>query len=141
MKKINSQLTDYGIYIDHPHCIIVALHNGKSEASLIKSELVTHERFEGEGSDKTRSIDQTGGRQKQHQNKLNNEFRKFCKAITAQIHNANRILIMGPSDAKFELQKEIRKTKNLRGVFEEVKPTDKMSKGEVMRFVKKNFAD
>ena len=140
MKKNNSQLTDFGIYIDHTHCIIVTLHDGKSEAVEIKSNIVPQKRFKGEGSDKTHSVDHTGDKQMQHQNKLNNEFRKFCNSIAAQIHSANRILIIGPSDAKFELRNAIKDVKTLSKVFEETKTTNKMTKTEIVRFMKNNFA-
>lgn len=92
---------------------------------------------------KTNEIDVSGdsnaGRQKHIQNKGNEHFKKFCKSIIAKLEKAHRILVFGPSGAKFELQKEIKNTKSLMHVSEELLVTDKMQKNEALLFVNNHF--
>ena len=139
MKK-NTQVIDYGIYIDHLHAFLVSINNDVVETLEFKTDVGHRDRFPGEGTTKTKEGNHVTSRESKHQDKLNEDFIKFCKSIIEKIDNANRILVMGPSTAKFELQKEIRNTKHLEGVFEELKTTDKMSENEILSFVKDHFS-
>jgi hypothetical protein len=129
MKK-EKKFIDYGIYIDHKQSFIVSLNN------------VLCEEFMNEET-KTNEVDASGssdaGRQQHIQNKTNEQLKKFCKSIIAKLERAHRILIFGPSRTKFELQKEIKNTKSLMHVSEELLVTDKMKKDEALRFVNNHF--
>src|SRR5215831_20680863 len=103
MNKKIIQRIDYGIYIEQNHAILVSIQNGITEETDLLSQIISRERFQGETSDKINpAVGRSDNRDRQHQNKLNTELKKFCKGIVAQLKNANRILIFGPSESKFE---------------------------------------
>lgn len=128
--RIEKNFIDYGIYIDHKQSFIISLNN------------LLHEEFIKEET-KTNEADVSGAsnadRQKHIQNKSNEHLKKFCKSIIARLEKAHKVLIFGPSGTKFELQKEIKNTKSLMHVSEELLVTDKMKREEALLFVRKYF--
>jgi hypothetical protein len=128
--KTEKNFIDYGIYIDQKQSFIISLNN------ILFGEFMNEETITNE-IDASKGLDT--GRQKHIQNKNNEQLKKFCKSIIAKLDKAHRILIFGPSQAKFELQKEIKNTRSLIHVSEELLVTDKMKKEEALRFVNDHF--
>lgn len=123
-KEVN--VIDYGIYIDHNHSYIIAINNSGNELSTIDE--IKEIKSSNTNDNKTQSS---------HAQNHNNEMeKKFCKLIMESIINAKNILIFGPSEAKFELQKEIVQSKQLKDIKEELAVTDKMQSDEALRYTK-----
>jgi len=57
-----------------------------------------------------------------------------------RLRDAERILICGPGEAKFELEKEIKKSKELSARIVGIKPADKMTERQILAKVKVFFA-
>lgn len=125
--KTENNFIDYGVYIDHKRSFIIAL------------DRVMHEQLAAEETIESDSTYSKSNNEERIQNHKNEQLRKFCKAIIEKLLNAHSITIFGPSTAKFELQKEIRETKLLKNISEELLVTDKMTYGEALQFVKDHF--
>lgn len=125
--KTESNFINYGIYIDHQRSFIIAL------------DRVMHEQFAAEETVENDTAYAKSNNEEHIQNHKNEQLRKFCKAIIEKLENVHSITVFGPSTAKFELQKEIRETKHLKNITEELLVTDQMKEGEALRFVKDHF--
>ncbi len=129
--KTEKNFIDYGIYVDHKQSYIITLSH------------VVHEQFLEEYTEEFKGTYNLGDsdetRQVHIQNHKNEQLKKFCKAIVAQIVTPHHILVFGPSGTKFELQKEIKETKQLHGVAEELLVTDVMDKDAAVRFVTNHY--
>src|SRR4051812_43630410 len=122
--KTTHDFINYGIYIDHKRSFIIALNN------------VIHEELLQENSGKKRNGDFT--KRKQLQSKGSNEnIKNFCKSIIARLEKAHRLLIFGPAESKYHLQKEIKDSKKIHHISEELLVTDSMEKEEALWFVNK----
>ena len=129
--KVEKNYIDYGIYIDRKHAYIVMLNHVVHEA-LIKEEVVDNEGILPRST-------KINMQQVHLQNDRNEQLKKFCKLVMAKLVNAHSLLIFGPSEAKYELQKEIRNGRSLRHVTEKLLVTDVMSKDEAIRFAQDNY--
>jgi len=66
-------------------------------------------------------------------------LKKYCKSIIGKLDKAHSILIFGPSETKFELQKALRDDNSLKQINEELLVTDVMDKDAALRYVEKHF--
>ena len=124
--KIEKNYIDYGIYIDHKKAFLISIDKEVHEETLDNDE---------EGFD-TRIFTE----EQSNQNRNNEILKKFCKNIITRLRQVHRVFIFGPSEAKYELQKEILATKSimLEGR-EELATTDKMTMKEAKSFALKHF--
>jgi TPP-dependent 2-oxoacid decarboxylase len=125
--KSEKNFIDYGIYVDRKQSFIISLNHNTHEEVIGEENEEIEERAEG-----STALHQ--------QNRDNELLKKYCKSIIKRITHAHNILVFGPSVSKFELQKEIRETAELKLVNEELLTTDSMNKEEALRFVKKHYA-
>lgn len=116
--KTRKDFINYGIYIDHKKSFIIALNN------VIHEECI-------EGSNGNNEI------KKRLHVKNNENIKNFCKSIIGKLDQAHRLLIFGPAESKYQLQKEIKDSKVIHHISEELLVTDKMEKEEALWFVKK----
>ena len=139
MKK-NLKNNRYGIWIDRKKAVIFCVDGeGKLTHDTLNSGLGVNSRFRGEVSDKTGLFGQTLNRESKVQQKDNQDFQKFLKGVVSRLENVNGILIMGPGDGRFELEKEILKKKSLASTWRENKPADKMKITEIKQVVCDHF--
>lgn len=127
--KTEKNFIDYGIYIDRKQSFIISLNH------VIHEELISEDIEENGHS----GAEHASSNQENIQNSQNEQLKKFCKNIIAKIENAHHILIFGPSVSKFELQKEIKNTKRLKEVTEELIVTDNMDKNRALQYAIDHF--
>ncbi len=131
MKKSNNH-SRYAIWIDRRHAMI--LKSGPDNISSyleIESEIANRERFGGETTNKTGMLGISLAPEKRIQAKTNNQVHQFVKKVTAELKNANAILILGSGDTRFELQHAIQKSKQLQGNWIENKSSKKITRREL----------
>ena len=128
MKKTISTKYPWLVWIDHRKAVL--LHTD-SEGHILSEEMDSHlgvrERFHGEGSDKTGLFGQSLNRQKSDQGHENHQFQAFLKTVLSKFEKPESITILGPGDARFELQNLIEKDKTLQGIPVVTKAADKMT--------------
>lgn len=126
MKKQNSR-NPYLVWIDHRKAIVV--HAG-SEGAIAEQTFLTnleeHQRFSGEGSDKTGLFGHSIDHQHQQQSREEHHFQKFLDGLVDGLNHPDSILILGPGDARFALENTIQGNKSMQGVHIENRPASKM---------------
>jgi hypothetical protein len=131
MKKPNSR-NPYLVWIDHRKAIVV---HGGSEGAIAEqtflSNLDERQRFNGEGSDKTGMFGQYLDHQQQEQFKKEHHFQKFLDGLVDQLDHPDSILILGPGDARFELENTLQRSKSMKHIHIENRPADKMLSHEL----------
>ncbi|GAC1381321.1 MAG: hypothetical protein NVSMB45_05960 [Ginsengibacter sp.] len=128
--KTEKNYIDYGIYIDRKKSFVIALNHVVHE-SILSEDMIENPET-GTNSDH-------GNRQENAQNHANEELKKFCKLIISKLEHPHHILVFGPSTTKFQLQKEIQNSKELKFVGEELLVTDNMEKEAAVQYVKDHF--
>jgi len=65
---------------------------------------------------------------------------KYYEQVITTIQNADSIFIMGPGEAKLELEKKIKNNKELLKKLLKVETADKMTRNQMVAYVKEFFA-
>ncbi len=121
---------DYGIYIDRKHAFIVSLNHMQHE-QFISEDVLDNE----EGVHADRKTEQ----QEHIQNRAHEYLIKMCRSVATQLKHPNSIVIFGPSNSKYVMQKEISDSPEFKNVHIELRTTDVMNKNEAIHYVKDQF--
>ena len=128
MKKTMQTKFPWLVWVDHRKAILM---HTDAEGHILSEEMQSHmgdrERFHGEGSSKTGLFGQSLSHQKNDQERENNHFKAFLKTVVMKFEKPESILILGPGDARFELQNMIEAEKTLKGIPVVNKAADKMT--------------
>ena len=124
-----------GIWIDQHKAVVVYLENGEERVIKLLSQLPT----------RTTSYD----RQFQHgdQNNIypestieyNKHLYKFYRKVAYAVDDAENVFIFGPDTARYELKKEMNKTKDRYAKIRGVERAHKMTEEEIIKKVKSFF--
>ena len=137
-----------GIWIDHKKAVIVT--KKQTERSYEEDVELAVTQI---SSDVERKVRLAGGSRTRNtpwgpqevavdskiQARQNQQLKKFYHRIIEGITDADKILIMGPGEAKLELKKEIEKTKALIPKIVGVHISDKMTTNQIAAKVKSYF--
>jgi hypothetical protein len=139
MKKNNIK-NRYAIWIDHRKAIMLCADAG---GNLTEEDLISpvgHSgKFAGEGTNKINSSGHIVSNESHRQHKEENDFNGFLKYIVSKLNMPEGLLILGPGDARHELQNEVEKEKSLKGLNLESRPADKMTDHELTVAMKEYF--
>ena len=139
MKKINIK-NRYAIWIDHHKAIMLCADAGGNltEEDMI-SPLSFSGKYFGEETNKINSSGHIVSNESHRQHKEENDFNGFLKHIVAKLNQPEGMLILGPGDARHELQNAVEKEKSLKGLILENRPADKMNEFELTSAMKAYF--
>jgi stalled ribosome rescue protein Dom34 len=118
---------EIGLWIDHRSAVIVIIQDGQEEIKEIKSNMEKKVRFKDDfafGEDL---------RDRQFQNHLNS----YYDEVIEYMRDAERILILGPGEAKGELEKRIEHHGIKAKV--QVEAADKMTENQISAKVREHF--
>jgi stalled ribosome rescue protein Dom34 len=125
-----------GLWIDHKQAYVISDQDGIVE--VIPSQIEPPAHYSG-GT-------QLGGKQNR---KADTEFRKsdrfrlqlkkYYQQVISALKDANSILIMGPGEAKIEFEKALMKYKSLQNRVLKVETADKMTKNQMVAYVRKFY--
>ncbi|HLF27713.1 MAG TPA: hypothetical protein VJG32_15370 [Anaerolineae bacterium] len=122
---------EVGLWIDHRETVIVIVTDEGEEIRRITSNMEKHVRFSS-GSSEDGSAEDV--RDRQFANRLN----AYYADVIACIRDANSILILGPGEAKTELEKRLENEK-LDGHILGVETVDKMTERQISAKVRQRF--
>jgi hypothetical protein len=138
-----------GIWVDHKKAVIVTKkqpersYEENVEISVTQISSNVERKVRLSGGSRTRNtpwgpqevaVDgKIEARQKQ-------QLRKFYQQIVESINDADKIMIMGPGEAKLELKKEVGKSKALIHKIVDLYTSDKMTDNQIAAKVKSYFA-
>jgi len=121
---------DVVLWIDHRHAVIAAVSGGAEEMRHVQSGVEKHVRFsasEGGSED---------GRDRRFEGHLN----RYYDDVIAAIRDARSILILGPGEAKHEVEKRLRDT-GLGNRLVAVETVDKMTDHQIAAEARKRFRE
>lgn len=125
-----------GLWIDHKQAYLIWNEDGKVE--VIPSRIEPPAHYSG-GT-------QLGGKQNQkadiearRSDRFRLQINKYYQQVMTAIKDASSIFVMGPGEAKVEFQKVIKKSKDLQKRLLKVETTDKMTKNQMIAYVRKFY--
>ena len=125
-----------GLWIDHKQAYLIWNEEGKVE--VIASSIEPPAHYSG-GT-------QLGGKQNQKadmeargSDRFRLQIKKYYQQVMTALKDASSIFIMGPGEAKVEFQKAIRKSKDLQKRLLKVETADKMTKNQMIAYVRKFY--
>lgn len=121
-----------GIWIDHKEAFVVFVGEGAEEMKRMESGMESHVRFSG------RSASQEGSADDQRDQQFAAHLGKYYDRVISHVRDAESILILGPGEAKGELEKRLA-GKGLGGRIVGVETVDKMTDHQIAAKVREHF--
>lgn len=125
---------ELGLWIDHRQAVIVTVaHKGSAEKEEIKhitSAMEKHVRFSGNSSE--------GSPEDQQDRRFEKHLHQYYAEVIAAIRDADSIWILGPGEAKGELEKRLADTK-LNSRIVGIEPVDKLTEPQIVAKVREYF--
>lgn len=130
-----------GIWIDTKQAKIIHLEGDKNTIDVILSEIETKEREDGENGNQGRFGDQYIDPEKHKHNKLNEQTKAYLKRILLALKVNTSFVVFGPSTMKFQLEKDVKEDKALKGRLDGVKTADSMTDNQMVAWVRDFYTD
>ena len=120
-----------GVWIDHRKAVIAFVSDKDEEIKTIESDMEQHVRFAGGAAEFTG--------EDMRDRRFANHLDKYYDEVIACIRDADSILIMGPGEAKGELQKRL-EGQSLGAHIVGIETFDKLTDRQVAAMVRQHFA-
>ncbi len=121
---------ELGLWIDHSEAVIAIASGEESDVTRIKSHMEKHTRFTAG----TRGVAGEDNRDRRFANHL----QQFYDEVISSIRDADSILILGPGEAKGELQNRL-EALHLGGRVVGVETSDKLTDRQILAKVREHF--
>jgi stalled ribosome rescue protein Dom34 len=122
---------EVGVWIDHRKTVIVSVTDNGEETSLIGSGMEKHVRYSGSP--------QEDSAEDQRDKRFTGHLNKYYDDIVSRIRDAESILILGPGEAKVELEHRL-ESEALGGRIVGIETVDKMTDRQIAAKVRQYFA-
>jgi hypothetical protein len=126
-----------GLWIDHKQAFLI--WHDRKKVEVIPSNLEPRTYHSG-GARIGGRYNQSVDSELRYNDRYNNQLSKYYAQVISTIQNADSIFIMGPGEAKLELEKAIKKHKALIKKLLGTETADKMTKNQMVARVKKFFS-
>jgi hypothetical protein len=131
-------MNNIGLWIDHKKAILVIQSEEGEEVQTIESGVGRHVPYRGGTHSRAPYSAQYQQGEDQLDNKFNEHLNKFYGKIITHLRTAKSVFILGPGEAKRELEKRITHEK-LRAQIVGVETADKMTDRQISTKVRKYF--
>jgi hypothetical protein len=119
-----------GIWIDHERAIIVFASQDHVKTQTLESRVEGHPRYGGQ---------QDGGGEKKYEERHRQHLDRYYDDVIRHVADAEELLILGPGEAKLELEERLGRSKaNPRRTIE-IETTDKLTDPQLVAKVKAHF--
>ena len=122
-----------GLWIDHKQAYIN--WQGEDNLQIIPSNVEPKVPFSG-GSRIGGLYNQNLGKELRFNDRFEHQLHEYYEKVVSMIHGAEYIFIMGPGEAKKELERELKKHKGLGKHVLKVETADKMTEHQIVARVK-----
>jgi stalled ribosome rescue protein Dom34 len=127
-----------GLWIDHRKAVIVSIENDVVVTHVIESNMEKHIRFSS-GTRTNAAIKSQGPASEDSRDRqFGDHLTKYYEKIKFIINDADSIWIIGPGEAKIELENYL-KSHTLHGIITGVEPSDKMTDNQIASKVRDYF--
>lgn len=124
-----------GLWIDHKQAYAIWYDDGKVE--VIPSQIEPPAHYSG-GTRLGGKLNSRADTELRHNDRFKLQLHKYYQQVISALKRADLIFIMGPGEAKIELEKAIKKNKDLQRRILKVETAAKMTKNQMVAYVK-NF--
>jgi len=128
-----------GIWIDHEKAFIVSMIGGEEKINKIESQVESHIKALGGSRSTTPYGPQDVSAERKLEARRKQHLHKYYLKLINEIKDAQKIYIFGPGNAKIELEKELKKSKELAPKIVAVEAADKMTEGQMAAKVREFF--
>src|SRR5512143_2485586 len=122
---------EVGLWIDHRKAVLVFVTDEGEETRVISSEMEKHVRFASGSS-------QDGSAEDMRDRYFTNSLSRYYDEVILSIRDADSVLILGPGEAKGELEKRLKSIEH-RGRIVGIETTDKMTARQISAKVRQHF--
>jgi len=124
MKKV-------GIWIDHRRAVVVTIDGGQESRQVVESDLERHTGPEGSRRTSTKYGPQVTDLERQVLEKSRHHLVAFYRDVIKCMGKPDRLLVMGPAEARREFVDLFEKDPALRGINMTVEAADRMTDEQV----------
>lgn len=129
-----------GLWIDHRQAVIVSITDAGETIERIESDIERKVRLSGGSrTGKTPYGPQQVSVDGKQEKRIKRQLRQYYQEIIRRIQDANKILILGPGEAKSELKKEMEKFRARASATMTLETADKMTEKQIAARVRKFF--
>ncbi|HEX9386365.1 MAG TPA: hypothetical protein VF918_08595 [Anaerolineales bacterium] len=125
-----------GLWIDHKQAYAIWYQDRKVEVILSHIEPPAH--YSG-GTQLGGKLNQKADVELRHNDRFRLQLNKYYQQVMSALKNADSIFIMGPGEAKIELEKAIKKNKRMQKRILRIETADKMTKNQMIAYVRKFY--
>ncbi len=129
-----------GLWIDHRQAVIVINLDQEEEIKRVTSNIAKRIRYSGASQSKDASELHQDTTEDGRDRRIDNQLNQYYEEVTSYLRDADSILIIGPGEAKVELQKRLESHgDNDYGIV--IKPADKLTDDQIVAAVQQHFRE
>ena len=121
--------SEVGVWIDHKKAVIATIAGKKEGIRQVTSNMEKHVRYSGAAEDSPED---------QRDRRFTGHLNNYYDEVVACIRGADSILILGPGEAKIELEARLER-EALRGRIVGIETADKMTDRQIAARVRQRF--
>jgi len=125
-----------GIWIDQREANIISLNEGAIFSKTIYSDIETRIRIEGEKKQFGRFGDQYLVDEKGKENRIKEFTQKYLHRVLSELSTADEIILFGPAQTKFRLEKLISELPEMVIKMQDVKTSENMTQNQKLAYVR-----
>ena len=129
---------EVGLWIDHRQAVVVILLNQGEELEHVSSGMGKHIRYSGASQSKNAAGSHDDASEDTRDRRFGNQLVEYYDTVISHLRDADSILIIGPGEAKGELQKRL-EGEALGGRIVGIETADKMTDGQITAAVRQHF--
>ncbi|TAJ08066.1 hypothetical protein DMA11_21820 [Marinilabiliaceae bacterium JC017] len=130
-----------GIWLDTDKAVLISLTNGQESVKTINSDVEHRSRFPGEGKNYSRLGSMLVNPVKRATNRKKHQLHHYFDQIIKDLSGASSVYLIGPSNTKKLLAKEIKKHHPVEGIPIDLESADKMTDNQLLAKVKNYFKE
>jgi hypothetical protein len=128
-----------GLWIDHKQAVIVSLADGKETILHLDSDVEGHFRLSGGSRSSTPYGPQGIAPEKKIEARHANHLHHYYQKVIREIRDAATVFIVGPGEAKKELERELKKSREVSLRIAGIQSADKMTDNQITAMMREFF--
>ncbi|MBL8746038.1 MAG: hypothetical protein JNK58_06745 [Phycisphaerae bacterium] len=133
--------SDIGVWLDHSGAVLIHMQSGHAVAGERIASNIEPKRSSRRHEKRTSSTHRAPTRAKHDENRRREQIKAYYAGLARTLRDADRVLVIGPSVAKYELADALRRRKANAPRVVAVEACDRMTPRQLLRHVETFFAE
>lgn len=125
-----------GVWMDRSKAIIVTLYEGHESVKEFEAEIDNAVYHHGEGDKGSFMGDRHLNNERKFNEREKHQVSRFLDQVADHIRQCDELIVMGPSDMKYEFRSVLESDKQLAPKLKSVEPADKMTDRQLVALVR-----